>query len=377
MKKYPLVILLFFACSCGHSQVKEAVNAQVTQPGKISKQQTDLIFDMIKVFPDQTQFSIAFIKNGNVHFYGVKRVNDSITAVDNARNVFEIGSITKVFTSTLLAYAVTEGKVKLDDTISDRLGFPLRNAVEISYTQLANHTSGLPRMPSNFNFSAMLSPSNPYKNYNNADLESFLKNEMKVMQNPGEKYDYSNVGAGTLGYVLCKIANADFQTLADQKIFSPYGMTNTTTVRSTIENRLVSGLNAQGEVTSNWDLGALTGAGGILSTVEDLSRFAQAQFDSTHTALTLTRTSTFRVNDHLEVGLGWHILHAETGDTWHWHNGGTGGYTSSMAIDVKNKTGIVILTNVSAFHKNMKNIDNLCFELMKGLAAMNTEVLKH
>jgi len=368
MKKSPLVILLFLACSCGHSQVKEAVNALATPVSKISRQQTDLIFDMIKVFPDQTQFAVAFINDGSVHFYGVKRVNDSITAVDNARSVFEIGSITKVFTSTLLAHAVTEGKVKLDDAISDRLGFPLHNAVNISYKQLANHTSGLPRMPSNFNFSAMLSPSNPYKNYSNADLEVFLKNDMKVMQNPGEKYDYSNVGAGTLGYVLCKIASTDYQALAAEKIFKPHGMVSTTTVRASIEENLVKGLNAQGQETSNWDLGALMGAGGILSTVEDLSRFAQAQFDSTHTALNLTRTSTFHVNDHLEVGLGWHILQAETGDTWYWHNGGTGGYTSSMALDVKKKTGIVLLTNVSAFNKNMKNIDNLCFELMKGLA---------
>ena len=144
-------------------------------------------------------------------------------------------------------------------------------------------------------------------------------------------------------------------------------MTTTTTQRADVEKQLVRGLDVVGEVTSNWDLGALVSAGGILSTVEDLSKFGLAQFDPANKELELTRIPTFKIGETMDIGLGWHIIKAESGDTWHWHNGGTGGYTSSMALDVKRKNGVIILSNVSAFNKNMKKIDELCFELMKTL----------
>ena len=74
---------------------------------------------------------------------------------------------------------------------------------------------------------------------------------------------------------------------------------------------------------------------------------------------------TVKVDDQIDTGLGWHIINSEKSDNkWHWHNGGTGGYTSSMAIDIKNLVGVIILSNVSAFNPFQDNIDQLCFELM-------------
>lgn len=368
MKKYlSLILLLLVVCSCGNSQIKEAVNGQQAKTG-LSEKQIELVFEKTKSFPNQTQLSFAVIKDGKVRFYGVKRVQDSLYSVDNSKSVFEIGSITKVFTATLLSHVVVAGKIKLDEKINDKLKVRLKDEVLISYKQLSNHTSGLPRMPTNFASSSMLNPMNPYKNYGKDQLEEYLVSKLKVSQPPGEKYEYSNLGAGLLGYALCSLANTNYQALVKEIIFSRYNMTSTTTQRTDVEKQLVQGRDAIGDVASNWDLGALVSAGGILSTVEDLSKFGLAQFDAVNKELELTRVPTFSVSETMEIGLGWHIIKPESGDTWHWHNGGTAGYTSSMALDVKRKNGIIILSNVSAFNKNMKKIDELCFGLMKTLA---------
>ena len=109
----------------------------------------------------------------------------------------------------------------------------------------------------------------------------------------------------------------------------------------------------------------MAGAGAIFSTVEDLSQFAISQFDNSNKELKLTRKKTFEVNENMDIGLGWHILKSQSKNFWHWHNGGTGGYSSSMVIDENTKNGIIILSNISAFNPNMGNIDKLCFALMK------------
>ncbi len=144
-------------------------------------------------------------------------------------------------------------------------------------------------------------------------------------------------------------------------------MAATTTDRNLVENKLIKGLDYIGKEVPNWDFNILAGAGAILSDVDDLSKFAVAQFDNSNKELAITREMTFSVNDNMNIALGWHIIKTKSGDRWFWHNGGTGGYTSSMAVDTKRKTGIIILSNVSPFSKEMGNIDNLCFELMKTL----------
>lgn len=196
-------------------------------------------------------------------------------------------------------------------------------------------------------------------------MEDYITHELEL-SNKG-KYQYSNLGAGLLGYTLSKIENDTYENLLQNKIFSKYDMPNSTTDITSIKGTLVKGLNKEGIEVPNWDLAVLTAAGGIFSTVEDLSHFAVSQFDYTNKELKLTREKTFELNEKMDIGLGWHILKSQSKNLWYWHNGGTGGYSSSMVIDDKSKNGIIILSNVSAFNPNMGNIDKLCFELMKTL----------
>ena len=153
---------------------KSAIYSLPEKEKIISKTQLEIIFEKTKYFPNNTELSLAFINGNNVNYYGVKRQNDSIVYINNSQDIFEIGSITKVFTANLLAKAVVENKIKLDENINDYLRIKINKNTKISFKSLANHTSGLSRMPSNFDDQTD-PPENPYKHYNQSYLEDYLK----------------------------------------------------------------------------------------------------------------------------------------------------------------------------------------------------------
>lgn len=366
LKKYVIALVGLILSGCVNGQTTNAVNGIEISDKAINKEQGELLFDYTRSFPNNTQLSLALIKNGEVDFIGIERRNDTLKLVENDTYVFEIGSITKVFTATLLSNYVIDQTLKLDDNIQDYLDFKINGENEITFRQLANHTSGLPRLPSNLNL-LLIDQDNPYKDYDKEKLKDYLTSKIKLNQEPGIKYQYSNLGAGILGFELATISRSSYEALLQDKIFAKYNMANSTIKRENIKTTLVKGLKPNGDITSNWDFDVLAGGGAILSTVEDLSKFALAQFDNNNNELSLTQKPTFKVNDQMQIGLGWHIVKRKSGGELIWHNGGTGGYTSSMALDLENKNGVIILSNVSAFNKDMGNIDQLCFGLIKTL----------
>ncbi len=341
---------------------ENVINNLTIKSGLITQKQSEIIFENAKIFPNHTQISIAIIKDGKVNYYGINNKNDTISTVNNKKSVFEIGSISKVFTSTILANFVIDEKINLNDNINGYLKTSFNNNTEISFINLANHTSGLSPLPSNLDLTKV-NPENPYKEYREKELEEYLTKHLELLNK--EKYQYSNLGAGLLGYTLSKIENTTYENLLQNKIFSKFNMYNSTSDINKIKGNLVKGLDNEGNDVPNWELSVLAGAGAIFSTVEDLSQFAISQFDNSNKELKLTRKKTFEVNENLDIGLGWHILKSQSKNFWYWHNGGTGGYSSSMVIDENTKNGIIILSNVSAFNPNKGNIDKLCFKLMK------------
>ncbi|HEY0653648.1 MAG TPA: serine hydrolase domain-containing protein [Chryseosolibacter sp.] len=330
-----------------------------------TQEQYNIISHSLMKLPANVQFSVALVENGKVTFIEAKREKDTVVILQNRDRVFEIGSISKVFTSTLLAESVLQGRVSLDKNFDEGLGVNIKDNTRISFRQLANHTSGLPRLPTNLILFAV-DPANPYRDYDETKLREYLSTQLKVAQEPGTKYEYSNLAVGLLGYVLSKIEMKSYEELLQQRIVKKYEMRNSTTERSKVENKLVKGVGVDGKEVSNWDLGVLVGAGGILSTAEDLSKFAVAQFDESNKVLALTREKTFDVNETMAIGLGWHILKRDGGEVFN-HNGGTGGYRSSMSIDIKNKRSVIVLSNLTAFHSESKSIDTVCGDLLKTL----------
>ena len=366
IRSYLIAVLGLLLSSCSEGQITNAENYIDVSNYVINKEQSDLIFENTKSFPNNTQLALAVVKNGTINFIGIERLNDTIRTTENYNSAFEIGSITKVFTATLLSNFVNEQQLTLDDHIQDYLDFKMKSEDKITFKQLANHTSGLPRLPSNLNF-FFVDRDNPYKDYNREMLIDYLTNKVELNQEPGTTYEYSNLGAGVLGFVLATISDASFESLLQDNIFARYKMPNSITNIEQIQTKLVKGLNSSGAFTSNWDFDVLAGGGAIFSTVEDLSKFALAQFDPENNELKLTQKPTFKVNDQMSIGLGWHIIKRKNGGELIWHNGGTGGYTSSMALDLERKNGVIILSNVSAFNSKQGHIDQLCFALIKTL----------
>lgn len=343
-------------------------NPENTESGTINalscypKEIADLIFTQTKDFSNHTQLSIAVIQNNRTNYYGIVKENDSVKPADNQGKVFEAGSITKVFTSTVLASLVQEGTIGLNDSINPYYPFPFKEHRNITFLTLANHTSGLPRLPGNLDLS---DATNPYKRYTEKELEDYLKRLMTFENKPASTYTYSNLGAGLLGYTLGLSQGRSFEELLQERVFDRYRMHSSYTRSADAGDRLVKGLNANGDTTSNWDFDVLAGGGCVLSTTADLARFTMAQFNPENRELALTRVPTFAVHDTMKIGLGWHILQSETGQELIWHNGGTGGYSSSMAINMAEKVAVIILSNVSAFHPASGNIDRLCFALIR------------
>ena len=335
----------------------KAINGLSRYPREIA----DIIFSKTKDFPDQTQLSVAIVRDGQTGYYGIIKTNDTIKPVENEKKIFEIGSITKVFTSTVLASLVEEKKIQLTAKINAYYPFTFHGGINITFKDLANHTSGLPRLPENLDLSNV---NNPYENYGKKEIEEYLKNLMTLKSEPGSAYAYSNLGAGLLGYTLGLSQKMDFQKLLRKVVFDKYKMKNSFTSSQNLGDKLVRGLNPGGKVIDNWDFDVLFAAGGILSTTEDLVKFAKAQFNPANKELALTRKPTFKINDNMQVGLGWHLLKTKGGKDIVWHNGGTGGYSSSISIDADDKTAVIILSNLSTFHPEMGKIDELCFELV-------------
>ncbi len=364
MKKSILLIIsaLFLLHGCGNSQTKETVDHQNVTKGNITQAKSELIFEHTKVFPNNTQLALAFIENGAVKFYGVEKRNDSIFTIQNQQNAFEIGSITKVFNATLLSDFVLENKIKLEDPINPYFDFEFNKEQEITFKTLANHTSGLPRMPSNLDFD--ISNQDPFSSYDAEKLKYYLANAMDLSFDEDGKYEYSNLGAGLLGYTLSKIGNKPLNQLFHERIFSKYDMPNSTIGSENVSTFLVKGQSPEGQPVPNWNLASLSGAGDIISTAEDLSKFVIAQFQKDDNTLVLTRTETHTMNDTSSIGLGWHIRTRPSGEKWIWHNGGTGGYTSCMVLNTESKNGVIVLSNVSALGEPMIHIDELCFALM-------------
>lgn len=222
--------------------------------------------------------------------------------------------------------------------------FPFSENINVPFESLANHTSGLCQYPSNLDIVNSLMHnlevgiSNPYQQYDEKKIDSYLKSELELQNEPYNKYAYSNFGFGLLGYTLEKVENTSYERLLQNKIFNKYGMLNSCTNINQVGTGLVKGLDNEGNETVNWkwNTSTLLGAGSILSTVSDLAKFALAQFNTNNKELTMTRTPTFTINEKIKVGLGWHIITTENDKELYWHNGGTGGYSSSMLLDIEN-----------------------------------------
>ena len=288
---------------------------------------------------------------------------DDRTEVDGD-TVFEIGSITKVFTAILLADLAGEGAVELETPVQRLLGpdvtVPTRNGAEIALLHLTTHSSGLPRMPNNFR---PADAGNPYADYTVAQLYEFLSSH-ELQRDIGAEVEYSNLGTGLLGHVLALSQETDYETLVSRRLLEPLGMSDTSiTLSPSQQERLAGGHSVQLRPVANWDLPTLAGAGALRSTVNDMLTFVEVNLGLRESPLVDEIGATHAARrdfpgPNMRIGLGWVIRSGHDRELY-WHNGGTGGYRSFLGFDLESQTGVVVLSNSG------DSVDDLGFHLLE------------
>ncbi len=303
--------------------------------------------------PPRVQLAIAVLDGDAVRFLGVERTAEGSRLVDNRGAAFQIGSMTKVFTATLFADEVQRGELALDDTVQSRLPFKLevsgRDGVEMTLRQLASHTSGIAHhQPPRLGFHAFVHghADEPWKDYDQVRFDAYLREDLALAHTPGTRYLYSNIGMSLLGRILALRTGRSYETLLQERIFGPLGMSGSTTEIGRVRERVVVGLKANGRSFPNQDMAALTPSGGIFTCADDLAKFARAQFAPAPAAIALTQQPVFTIGEGYLVALGWHVVDWAEGWRWLNHNGGIGGYTTTINVDAKNHRAAVVLSNV-------------------------------
>ena len=215
----------------------------------------------------------------------------------------------------------------------------------ITLQDLATHTSGLPRLPTNLVITNM---DNPYANYSVENLYAFLSGYV-LTRDIGTQFEYSNLGVGLLGHALALRARSDYETLARTRILVPLDMQETSIqLNRDLAGRLAAGHNRSLEPAGNWDLPALAGAGGLRSTASDMLQFLSAFLGTTKSELSPAMTRMLSVRRPAMAGLtsvlGWQVV-SRDGVEIVWHSGATGGYSAFVAYVPSRAIGVVVLAN--------------------------------
>lgn len=266
----------------------------------------------------------------------------------NGDTLFEIGSITKVFTALLLEDMVDHGELRLDDRIGKFLPMtvktPSYKGKEITLVDLATHTSGLPDVPFS-SWHMLLHHKDPYAGFGEKELYKYLA-RCKIHEEIGTKFEYSNLGMELLGQVLSLKAGTNYESLVLKRICGPLKMNSTRiTIPTDLQARFATGHDQSGRPVNLWSA-PLPGDGALRSSVNDLLKFLSAQMGMNHSVLSeamiKTQVPRHKAGDYEEVALGW-IVDKRSGLIW--HNGGTSGFCSWISFDKKARSGAVVLAN--------------------------------
>jgi D-alanyl-D-alanine-carboxypeptidase/D-alanyl-D-alanine-endopeptidase len=264
----------------------------------------------------------------------------------NEKTLFEIGSITKLFTALLLSDMANRGEVRLDEPVAELLPagtrVPVRDGKAITLRDLASHYSGLPRVATNGE--PVDRPGGPYAAYSAEKLYQFLASH-ELIQTPGDSFEYSNVGAGLLGHALVLRAGASgYESLIRARILDPLRMDDTViAIPSRLAANVASCHDDSLEPTSDWTFDVMAGTGAFRSNLSDLLRFMDAVCDQgSPIASMIGPLMTSRDQGGLELGKP----HPD-GAMALSKPGGTGGARGFVRCIPAWKRGVAVLSNAS------------------------------
>jgi len=290
--------------------------------------------------------SIGIITDGAQHLYHYGETRRGAAVLPSSNTIYEIGSITKTFTTTLLAQAAVEQRLSLSDDVRRYLpgAFPNLNyqGSPITLQHLANHTSRLPTMPSDLWDQPGLDPLMPAKRYDSRRSFAALR-AVRLDGPPGVRFEYSNWGIAILGSVLQRVYQQPYPILLKRFITGPLAMTRTTYGPRAEDQKLAAvPYGENGTQAPFQNEGHFGPAGEIRSTLADMIRYLGAQIEEKIPAIKLTHEPT--MND---IGLGWGVRR-RTGFRELQHNGSTQGFTSNITVFPELKRGLFVIVNSKA-----------------------------
>lgn len=290
---------------------------------------------------------VGYVENNESTFFAYGSDGLSEHKIPTKHTLFEIGSITKVFTTLLLSDSAVKKQLKLDSPVTSFFSISevSPELSKITLTMLASHYSGLARMPANFEPQYyQLAP----MGYTKAAFYQYLKAPTFFSQTAAQ-YHYSNFGFGLLGHIMERRLDKPFAVLLDEKIAKPLGMNKTTAVIENIDDSLMAQGHHGNIKTPLSPNGMLDAAGGIVSNANDLVIFLQAYLLPKKTQLNQAMKSALVVQgkawEGTDIALGWHVNSLTNGQVLHWHNGSTGGFHGFVGMDINAGKAVVVLAN--------------------------------
>lgn len=322
-----------------------------------------IVRDAVQPHVEAHEFSGAAVavycdKQLHLYYFGTRDADQQVPV--DGKTFFEIGSITKTFTGTLLALMIDAGAVQLDTPLQSLLPegihAPAFGDRPLLLRDLATHSSGLPRMPGNWR---PAKGDAPYVDYDQAKIYEFL-NGYTLPRAPGEKYEYSNYATALLGNVLARKAGMAYESMLRKRILSPLHMRSAHIHSSARQlQRLAQGFRYVKDAATTqeklvpvarWDFDAFGPAGGIRANLTDMAKYLAACLSAKdtplHRAIREAQQPLFKGSDTMSVGMNWHVVEKpKLGRTLRSHNGQTGGYHCFMGVDTARGEGVVVLTN--------------------------------
>jgi CubicO group peptidase (beta-lactamase class C family) len=303
--------------------------------GQISVDSIKAIIKQEVVNKRSKSIIVGIIDANGRHIYAEGKLSDKDPRLPDGNTIYEIGSITKVFTSLLLADMSLKHLLNLNDPISKFLPksvkTPTKNGKEISLLSLSTHRSGMPRFPYN------VDPKNldkPYVDYSVNKLYEYISN-FEPPYDIDSKWRYSNVGYGLLGNILTLVAHKDFEPLITEEICKPLNMNNTViSLTANQKSNLAIGHAESGTSVGLTDLGAIEAGGALRSNVNDLLSFAEANLSLIKTdllpAMELTHILQAKKDGNdTYTTMGWTLVN-DDGKNLLFKDGGMPGYTSFL-----------------------------------------------
>ncbi len=297
--------------------------------------------------PQNCGLSIGVCIKGKSTFFNYGEVKRDSKKIPDSLSIYEIGSITKTFTGLLHAQSFCENKLKPEEDIRKYLPgkYPELNyyGKVIRVIHLANHSSGLPRIPQNMTTQLNFEKDDPYKNYTKEMLLNYL-HTVKLLNEPGKEFEYSPLGMAVLGIILDNVNRTSFENLLNEKIFIPYHLENTAITLNTEQNlRMTTGYGLDSFEAIPWEMGVFAPAGAIKSCTKDMLNYLEINRREGEKALTLAHLPSFTNKEN--VALAWFIKKTKQGNDLIWHNGATFGYGSFCGFIKSKECSLVILSN--------------------------------